>query len=365
MKEAMQNALDKRRDEGTLRSLRLSGGEKDFWSNDYLGLARTTRYSADEPLGSGGSRLISGHFPIHEQAEQFIAGFHGAEAALMFNSGYMANVGLLSCIADKHAVFLYDELCHASIIDGMRLSPAARRKFRHNDLQGLEQLLQRHQGLNCFVVSESVFSMDGDRADLPGLANLCARYGAHLIIDEAHALGVYPDAEGGLCAAEIEGYAVFARIYTYGKAMGLHGAAVVGSELLKQFLINFSRPFIYTTAPSPVLMSELLHNYQHLSETAERERLWKNIRVFHQLVDDLDLVNQVTRNHSAIQVAMKGHPNLKPAADELQGLGFQIKAILSPTVPAGTERLRICLHAYNEAEDIRQLLSIIKTHIIS
>lgn len=361
--DSMRNALDKRLAEGTLRQLRYLAGGKDFWSNDYLGFARSARYSGDGQPGSGGSRLISGHFPIHEQTENFIACFHGAEAALIFNSGYMANVGLLSCIADKHAVFLYDELCHASIIDGMRLSLAARRKFRHNDLDDLEQLLQRHSGQTCFVVSESVFSMDGDSADLSGLAHLCEQYHAHLVIDEAHALGVYPEAISGLCPAEINGHAVFARVYTFGKAMGLHGAAVVGSDLLKQFLINFSRPFIYTTAPSPVLMSELMHNYRRLEDKPEREALWRNIGYFNQCADELELVNQVTQNRSAIQVAMKGHPKLMEAAGELQSLGFQIKAIMAPTVPAGTQRLRICLHAYNETEDIRHLLSVIKKYI--
>ena len=291
----LQSLLDQRNAAHNIRTLSLPDQKLiDFCSNDYLG------YSVDASLqkikhtllksyqikqnGSGGSRLISGNSVLHVACEDRIAAFHETEKALLFNSGYDANLGLLSAVPQRGDVVLYDELCHASILDGIRLSFATAYKFKHNDLQHLRELLLKNKSVeNRYVVSESVFSMDGDCAPVKEIAALCKKEKAFLILDEAHALGVCGSDGKGLASNENIHQDCFARVYTYGKAMGGHGAAVVGSKTLYKYLLNFSRSFIFTTALPPSSAAAILASYTLLEEQKGLKKLQKNIHLFNQL----------------------------------------------------------------------------------
>ena len=233
----LRRRLDERAARDALRRLRLPDGKTDFCSNDYLGVV-TNGLLEDgdgrEAHGSGGSRLLAGNYALIEETEKMIAGFHSAPAGLIYNSGYDANVGLLSCVPGRGDIILYDALSHASIRDGVRLSFAQAHGFAHNDCNDLERRLAAGGDGTKFVVTESVFSMDGDLPPLEDMAALCGRYGAHLIVDEAHATGVIGAAGEGLVQQKgLEG-ACFARIHTFGKAMGCHGAVVLGSDRLRE-----------------------------------------------------------------------------------------------------------------------------------
>ena len=367
----LQSLLDQRNAAHNIRTLSLPDQKLiDFCSNDYLG------YSVDASLqkikhtllksyqikqnGSGGSRLISGNSVLHVACEDRIAAFHETEKALLFNSGYDANLGLLSAVPQRGDVVLYDELCHASILDGIRLSFATAYKFKHNDLQHLRELLLKNKSVeNRYVVSESVFSMDGDCAPVKEIAALCKKEKAFLILDEAHALGVCGSDGKGLASNENIHQDCFARVYTYGKAMGGHGAAVVGSKTLYKYLLNFSRSFIFTTALPPSSAAAILASYTLLEEQKGLKKLQKNIHLFNQLSNSF---SKKIPSHSAIHCFLiPGNEAVIQAADAVMRQGFYVKAIKSPTVKSGTERLRICLHANNKEKDIRQLARSLKT----
>src|SRR5436190_3874515 len=249
----LNKKIDERKEQNSFRQLSLpKGGMIDFCSNDYLGIVkndllnRQSRFEQPDHSGATGSRLLTGNYKLIEETEQFIANFHNAEAGLIFNSGYDANVGLLSSVPQRGDTILYDYLSHASIRDGIRLSFAQSFSFQHNDLNDLEERLKKATG-NIFVVTESVFSMDGDLCPLKDLVTLCEKYNANLIIDEAHATGVIgKKGEGFVQTLNLESK-VFARIHTFGKAIGVHGAIVLGSTSLRDYLINFARSFLYST----------------------------------------------------------------------------------------------------------------------
>ena len=211
--------------------------------------------------GSGGSRLLAGNYPLIEKLEKSIASFHDAEAGLIFNSGYDANIGLLSCIALKEDTILYDQLIHASLRDGIRLGYAQSFSFEHNNPASLELRLKQAAG-TVYVVTESLFSMDGDLAPLQEMAALCEQYNAKLIVDEAHATGIVGEHGEGLVQHLQLQSKCFARIHTFGKALGVHGAIVLGSSFLRSYLINFSRPFIYTTALPPCTVQHIAEAYK-------------------------------------------------------------------------------------------------------
>lgn len=360
--ENLQSALNKRSEAGLLRSLSVMPEHAiDFCSNDYLGFARLPFTNNSMPYnGATGSRLISGNHIATEQLETTIAEYHHAQAALLFNSGYAANTGLLGCIAGRHDTFLIDELSHASIHDGVRLSYAASFKFKHNDLQDLEQKMKLVTG-QCFVVTESLFSMDGDKAPLTEIAELCRQYKALLIVDEAHATGVYgPEGRGLVCEHKLEN-AVMARIFTYGKALGVHGAAITGSHELKQFLINHARSFIYSTALPPHTVHSITTAYQHLPKAAINA-LNTLIAYFKTKAADIHHLN-ISLNDGPIQTVITGSNDaVKALAAELQKINIYAKAILSPTVPAGSERLRICLHTFNTTSEIDLLFNTFLKH---
>jgi 8-amino-7-oxononanoate synthase len=261
--EFLQRKLLERKQQDAFRQLKLNDGMVDFCSNDYLGLAKQLSTEHDHwAMGSTGSRLLAGNYELIENVEEKIAQFHQSETALIFNSGYDANVGLLSSVPQRGDIVIYDSLAHASIRDGIRLSFAQSFSFAHNDMDDLARRLQSASG-NIFVVTESVFSMDGDMCPLIRLVELCEKYSAHLIIDEAHATGVVGyNGEGLVQELQVQDR-IFARVHTFGKACGCHGAAVLGSQQLRDFLINFARSFIYTTALSPhaVAVIEKSYNY--------------------------------------------------------------------------------------------------------
>ncbi len=366
---ALQEVLDQRKEASLFRYLQVNNGLIDFCSNDYLSFARSeklqeqTKRYLDEMLcfsGSTGSRSISGNTAYAEKLEQFLAGFHNTEAALLFNSGYDANIGLFSCIAKKNDTIICDELIHASIIDGCRLSYANRFRFQHNNLHDLEKKLQQAKG-NIFVAVESVYSMDGDVSPLTEIVQLCKQYEANLIVDEAHATGVFGKNGRGLVNQLHLEQDVFARVHTFGKAMGCHGAVIVGSAVLRNYLINFARSFIFTTAlPIHSLVSIRVAYEQLLSTDFNSVHLHQLIQHFKQHwknTDDTVLIDGICPVQSLI---IPGCERARKTATQLQKKGFDVRAIIPPSVPPGKERLRISLHLHNTIEEVDQLQTALK-----
>jgi 8-amino-7-oxononanoate synthase len=365
----LDKKLNERKAQSSLRVLQLQSGLVDFCSNDYLGVVKNKLLDGpvknaagihDEHIsGSTGSRLLSGNYELAEATEKYIAGFHDTEAALLFNSGYDANIGLLGSVPQKGDTIIYDQLSHASIRDGIRLSFAQAWSFAHNDTADLEKKLQKATG-NIFVVTESVFSMDGDLAPLQEIAGLCENHDAHLIVDEAHSTGIIGSRGEGLVQSLNLTRSCFARVHTFGKAMGAHGAVVVGSMKLRNFLINFSRPFIYTTALPPASVSAIKKAYEIVPGLAsERKELSKLISVFHELGSGVHFVKTPTPIQAVI---IPGNENVKRVAKDLYEHGIDIRPILYPTVPKGTERLRIVLHSFNTVEELKKLTDILAAH---
>lgn len=375
--KSLQEKLDIRKAKNALRSLKSSNELIDFSSNDYLGFSKSEiifddshQFLSDNKYktnGATGSRLISGNHHLYVVAEEYIAQFHQSESALIFNSGYDANVGILSSVPQRNDIILYDELCHASIRDGIQLSNAKSYKFEHNDLEDLEQKLIKFQVLNSniFVVIESVYSMDGDSPNLEDLVSLCEKFKCYLIVDEAHALGVFGEHGQGLVQSLGIQNKIFARIMTFGKGLGCHGAVILGSNELKSYLVNFARSFIYTTGLSPHSVATILIAYKSLSENQEAiQRLKANIVFFNQEKMRLGLKPMFVYSKSAIQCAViQGNDNVKRIALQLQENGFDVKPILSPTVPEGQERLRFCLHNFNSEKEITKVLELLATFV--
>jgi 8-amino-7-oxononanoate synthase len=334
---------------------------------------QTHQFLLDNKLlvnGASGSRLISGNHILYPITEDIIAQFHLSEAALIFNSGYDANVGFLSAVPQRNDIVLYDELCHASLRDGIQMSNAKAYKFAHNDYEDLNRILQKHTSniptpASIYIVSESVFSMDGDSPNIEQLVQLSQKYGCFLVIDEAHSVGVFGDKGEGFVQSLQHHENVFARIITFGKGLGCHGAAILGSAELKNYLINFSRSFIYTTGLSPHSVATILIAYQQLSsEKKTLEQLKNNILFFNQQKIQLGLKPLFVFSKSAIQCAIiPGNNNVKAIASQLQEKGFDVKPILSPTVPEGQERLRICLHSYNTEKEISEVLQLLSAFL--
>jgi 8-amino-7-oxononanoate synthase len=353
----IKSKLAERRDAGNFRKLKPESKLIDFCSNDYLGFARSPVFMSaiDTELknvgtlnGSTGSRLISGNLTYTEDLEQQIATLFDTEAALLFNSGYDANVGLLSSLPQRGDTIICDELIHASAIDGARLSNANRFNFKHNDVESLEGKLKNAKGI-CYVVVESIYSMDGDTPPLLDIIEIVEKYKAQLIVDEAHAFGLY---KKGLVNELNLQDRVFARVITFGKALGCHGAAVVGSAALRDYLINFARSFIYTTA-APFHQLASIKAVLNLLEGSDDviAQLKNNINIFK---STLSLTADcMPVSYSAIQCILLGSNTKATAvANTLQQRGFDVRPILSPTVAAGGERIRICLHAFNSEADI-------------
>ena len=344
--------LLERQEKGNLRNLSLNDGLIDFYSNDYLGIAKILQSEKHESHGSTGSRLISGNSEEAQRAEIFLSRFYKSDAALIFNSGYDANLGLFSSIATKADTIIYDQFIHASVRDGIRLSHAKAYSFRHNDLDDLKNKLQKATG-DVFVAVESLYSMDGDLAPIAELVRLSKDIGFYLIVDEAHSGGVFGmEGRGLLDQLGLENE-VFARLFTFGKAYGTHGAVILGSAQLKQYLINFARSFIYTTALPPS-QYELIQKALEISRNEKlREELCKQIHYFRSLMPvELLFSDQL----SPIQIIKyESISQLKKIAQDLNDNGIASKLIWSPTVPLGQERIRLCLHCFNTDREILQL----------
>ena len=381
--KSLQNKVQQRTQQNALRSLPISNNLIDFVSNDYIGFAKnkvifeqTHQLLLDKNIkinGATGSRLLSGNHNLYSETEDYIARFHQTEAALIFNSGYDANVGFFSAVPQRNDVILFDELCHASIRDGILLSKAKAFKFEHNDLEDMEKRILQIQSNQfsgeIYIITESVFSMDGDCPNLEQVANLAEKLNCYLIIDEAHALGVFGKYEtsGGEGLVQSLGLQdkVFARIMTFGKGLGCHGAAILGSENLKNYLVNFARSFVYTTGLSPHSVATILIAYQHLEkEQSQLKALKDNIIFFNQEKMRLGLKPLFVYSKSAIQCAIiPGNEKVKSIAAQLQQNGFDVKPILSPTVSENQERLRFCLHSYNSETEISEVLQLLNKFV--
>ena len=374
----LEKRLQSRKNDNSFRILSSENSGVDFFSNDYLGLASSEDISKNADLilkkevlknGATGSRLLSGNYPLLSKAEELISNFHQAESALIFNSGYDANLGFFSSVPQKNDIILYDELSHASIRDGIRMSMAKAYKFEHNDLNDLEAKLQKFssdaQESQVYIVTESVFSMDGDTPDLIKICELAEDFQALVIIDEAHATGVFGEKGCGLVQELRLENKVFARIQTFGKAIGAHGAAILGSEELKDYLINFARSFIYTTALSPHAVATIISAYKFLqNEESKISALLDNIDFFKAQLAENQISQKFINSRSAIQSCIiSGNSKVKEISEELQRKGFMVKAILSPTVPAGEERLRFCLHSYNSKQEISEVLKLLSSFV--
>ena len=376
--KSLSTKLEIRKQNNAFRQLSLPNNRIDFSSNDYISFSRSEMIFQEShdylvsnksmQNGATGSRLISGNHPLYTEAENYIANFHEAESALIFNSGYDANVGFFSCVPQKDDLIIYDELSHASNCDGIQISNAKSYKFKHNDFEDLERLISKFKDnfTTIYIVTESVFSMDGDTPNLEELVQICEKHDCLLIVDEAHALGVFgnPEASGGegLIQSMNLHNKVFARIMTFGKGLGAHGACILGSQELKDYLINFSRSLIYTTGLSPHSVATVLIAYQHLEKDKNSiQKLRENIVFFNQIKNMLCLKPIFVRSKSAIQCAViPGNEKVKNVAKQIQDKGFDVKAILSPTVPEGQERLRFCLHSHNTKEEIEEILGLLR-----
>ncbi|HEY6347845.1 MAG TPA: 8-amino-7-oxononanoate synthase [Candidatus Angelobacter sp.] len=337
-------------------------------SNDYLGLATDPRLAAAviegveqcRKIAATGSRLLSGHDVVWEQLEQEFAAFAGTEASLFFNSGFAANTGLLSAVLGPDDLVFSDELNHASIIDGLRLSGAQKIIYPHGDLNFLEDSLRRRKSSGSqVIVTESIFSMNGDRAPLAEIFQLAATYGAEVIVDEAHATAACGPGGRGLLAAHGLEKQALASIHTCGKALASVGAFVCGRRLVKQFLINHSRPFIFSTALPPYLAWQIRAALR-LAQTMNSEREHLSLLSI-RLRKSMELLGYSTGSSSShiVPLIVGGNEATLRFASALQEQGFAVRAIRAPSVPPGTERLRISLTAALTMGDLERFAGAI------
>lgn len=325
---------------------------RSFCSNDYLGLAGETAASA--PTGSGASRLIVGERVEHAALEKALAGWLGVESALLFSSGYAANIGVVSALAQAGDLVVSDALNHASIIDGCRLSRARVEVVPHLDLGAIRRLLERPRQGRAWVVTESYFSMDADTPDLAALRSVCDEHGAALIVDEAHALGVFGPRGRGLCAQS--GVSPDVLVGTLGKAFGVGGAFVAGSELLVRWLWNRARSFVFSTGLSPASAAAALRALRIIvDEPTRRDRLHANAE---RLREGLDRNGLPVLGYGPIIPVVLGEARAALlAAEGLRREGIHVQAVRPPTVPAGSARLRITATAAQTPDDIERAVS--------
>jgi 8-amino-7-oxononanoate synthase len=365
--------LEKRKKNNSLRTLKVIENLIDFSSNDYLGLAKSKdlinlihQESNGLSNGSTGSRLLSGNNQLAIDTEQYLVEKLNAPSCLILNSGYTANLAVLSSVPQRGDTIIYDELSHASIKDGMRLSLASKLSFKHNDLDDLSKKLKSIKSGDKFVVVESIYSMNGDRCSLSEIVKMCKDYKAYLILDEAHATGLFGENGGGLSEIESLQSEIFCRIYTFGKAMGIHGAAVVGSDLLIQYLVNFARAFIYTTALPDHSYISIKYAFEYLSVNKDLQKKSEDITAHFISEYDNKLKNKIQRtlsNHPIQTILTPGNDKAKNLSNYLNSNGFDIRAILSPTVKEGQERLRICLHTYNTRDEVSSLIDTLAKNL--
>ena len=365
----LDSSLRKRKEQNAFRKLVVNSHLIDFCSNDYLGFANsnTLQKKIEEDVqsvslqktGSTGSRLLAGNSGYVEDLEKKIASFHQAQTGLIFNSGYDANVGLFSAVLTKKDTIIYDELIHASVHDGIKLSGAQSFLFKHNDIKHLEERLKIASGI-IYVAVESIYSMDGDDAPLNEIVLICEKYNANLIVDEAHATGITLNDGKGKVQEQDLCNKIFARVHTFGKALGCHGAIVLGSELLRNYLINFSRSFIYTTALPTNSLAAINQAYDLLSSKKNiQNELQDLVNHFKNCVSSKNNIGLIESNSPIQCVIIPGNEEVKRVASKLQEEGFDVRPILNPTVAKGKERLRICIHHFNMEEEIEELVDLI------
>ena len=369
LQKELERELAELRARDQWRSLEQVAGV-NLCSNDYLGLAEDARLKkavleaveSASRVGGTGSRLLSGHDRVWNELEEEFAAFAGTEAALYFSSGYAANVGLLSSVVGKADLVFSDALNHASLIDGIRLSGARKEIYPHRDLNYLERALRRHEGEACrkVMVTESVFSMDGDVADLRAMQELAERYGASLVVDEAHATAVHgPGGAGMVAAAKLTGE-VFATVHTCGKALASAGAFVCGTRVLREFMVNHARTLIFSTAMPPYMAGQIGAALR-LAKTMDEER--GSLKT---IANELSAVLRregwdVSGTASQIvPVIVGGNEEALGAAAYLQEQGFAVRAIRPPTVPAGTARLRLSLTARVTREQVAGVVAALQ-----
>lgn len=338
----------------------------DFASNDYLGLAREGIELSNPVMhGASGSRLLTGNTRAMLELEEQIAAFHQSEAALIFGSGYEANIGLISTLIDREAILIYDAKIHRSIRDASRIALGTSFAFRHNDLEDLERKLKfahlQKSAKRLFVSVESLYSIDGDLCPLKEIIELCEKYGALLLIDEAHSTGIFGEKGQGLVHALGFNKQIFARVHTFGKALGLCGAVILGSDILRKYLINKASSYIYTTALPSGLIDSIAQAYRKL-EQADNSRKQLNllIQYFIQHFSKLNTGLRHSLNPGPIQsIFMPNTHNLLQLSQYLNKFGFLLLPIRHPTVAKDQECLRLCLHAFNTTEQIDNLSTLL------
>lgn len=357
----LADRLTQRRDDHLERTLTLPMG-LDFTSNDYLGLGKRSltepnSVSQPENMGATASRLLRGHHKIHAEVEVKLAEFSGTESSLLFSSGFSLNVGLYSAIAGESDTVFSDELNHASIIDGLRLSKARKVIFPHQNLDALEELLrERKPEGQAFVVTESLFSMDGDITDLRRLAALCEANNALLIVDEAHATGLFGERGSGLIEQQGVREQVLLSIHTAGKALGIQGAWVAADNTIIQHLVNHCRSFIYSTGISPNLAQALLRAVRHVESSPDlRQRAIDNGTYFRTQARLRNLPMGVSEQGPIIPILIGNAERSLRVAKQIQEAGFDVRAIRPPTVAEGTSRLRVVIHAVHDHQTLNEL----------
>ncbi|MBU2540424.1 MAG: 8-amino-7-oxononanoate synthase [Candidatus Omnitrophica bacterium] len=376
----VSSVLEERKDQGLFRTLKTLEGAQDrivsfngkklinFCSNNYLGLANDPRLKqaaikAVEAFGtsSAASRLTCGSFRLHKELEEKIAKFKHSLSALVFNSGYVANLGLISSLIQKHGVIFSDRLNHASIVDAIILSRAHIVRYNHNDMSQLQDLLEKHKDAKQkLIVTDTVFSMDGDLADLHRIVNLAEKYHASVMVDEAHATGVLGPNGGGLVEELGLSDKIDIQMGTLSKALGSFGAFVCADENLVQYLINASRPFIYTTSlPAAVLAASIKAIEIIQKEPQQRQRLWGNIRFIKQGLADMGL-GPLNSSSAIIPILTKENELTMEFSQRLFDRGIFIQGIRPPTVPKDQARLRLTVIASHTREDLERALAAIK-----
>jgi len=377
----LQADLQLRKDQGLFRQTQVAQSPQGplmkingqpyltFCSNDYLGLANhpavvaAFKSAADEfGVGSGSAHLVNGHSQYHEQLEHALAEFTGREAAILFSTGYMANLGVVGALLNKQDAVFEDKWNHASLLDAGLLSGARFQRYLHNDLTNLENRLQRSEARRKLIVTDAVFSMDGDSADLTKLSTLAKQHDAWLMVDDAHGFGVLGEQGAGLCEQQNLGQNdVQVLMGTLGKGFGTAGAFVAGSKDLIEYLTNFARPFIYTTAMPAAIAAATLASLKVVRDEPERrEHLQTLIKLFREGANELGL--ELMPSNTAIQPILVG--DAKEAlhmSERLKKLGIMVTAIRPPTVPQDTARLRVTLSAAHSEQQVLQLLDALKT----
>ena len=369
MLKPYENALAALEERGRLRQLALPAGY-DFTSNDYLALADSqdlkdaVRSALDRgvAVGAGGSRLLRGNYSEHESLEADAAAFFGTETALYFSSGFSANYALFAALPQRCDLVVYDALIHASARDGMRAGRAEVVEAAHNDANAVEERIDAWRAAGGkgrpWIAVESLYSMDGDQAPLDDLAAIAERHDGILVTDEAHATGVFgPDGRG--LGAWLEGRPNVVSLHTCGKALGTSGALLCGPKILRDFLVNFSRPFIFSTAPSPIIAASVRAAMQLCKEQPERRRQLAALITFANSA--IEARCGIHQSGSQIIPVIVGSDKRSTAlASAMRGYGYDIRAIRPPTVPEGTARLRIALTLHASQELVNEMIEALR-----